>query len=377
MGKVIIRAKTIKGSYYYYEIVKTLSDNMQIILMNLPTLTTPANLILFRAVSFQDTTSKNNDNKKAASDISVTVDNVSDCASHPHDCNVDTDHNVDMAGSNAAQCGLWKVNHDHVENNNHNVNDMDEHDVHRVERMQTAHNMAVVSSHTDRWSFTPSSSANFKCPNDLAMDTNMDKVAVKVLRDKWFLQNNVQRQTDRPQSYHYGANNETSVRKTTGFRLSHNNEITPTTTMYYDTRPSQKSNTHENMAAGVDATAALDDTDVGVGAPLDMAVTDAPLDMAVTDAPLDMAVADATCDFNDWLRRTRSGSEKVRQPREDTDSSSNFNRSGADMRKWQSEHLGQKQRPLSEIGTPVWHLQQRGMGMCVTQCSPFIISLRL
>ena len=247
-----------------------------------------------------------------------------------------TDHG-DMHGSSAAECGLWKMNHDHVDN--HNVNDdADEHDyVYRAEKSQRAHTKAAVSHHTDRWS--SSHATNFKCPNDLTMDTSTDKVADKVLLDDGQpLQNNVQRLSDRPQSFHYGANNEMPVKETKVFSLSHTNDISPTLTC--PPNPSPKSGTRDNAAV-----TSLDNTD-------------------------------SSADYHKWHRH-RSGSEKTRQPTESAGSSSYFNSSGADMRKWQSEHLDHHRRPLSESGgTHVWHMQQPGMhrGTCVMKCSPFIIT---
>jgi len=246
-----------------------------------------------------------------------------------------TDHS-DMHGSSAAQCELWKMNHDHVDN--HNVNDADEHDyVYRAEKTHKAHTTTAVSHHTDRWSSSPA--ANFKCPNDLTMDTSTDKVADKVLLDdgRRPLQNNVQRLSDRPQSFHYGVNNEMPVKETKVFSLSHTNDISPTLTC---PNPSPKSGTRENAAL-----TSLDNTD-------------------------------NSADYHKWHRH-RSGSEKTRQPTEGASSSSYFNNSGADMRKWQSEHLDHHRHPLSESsGTHVWHMQQPGMhrGTCVMQCSPFIIT---
>lgn len=268
-----------------------------------------------------DTPSKMKQSKTSDTSVTCDVSCASNSVSQPPPTR-NTDHS-DTHGSGVVTCELWKMNHDHMDN--HNMNDVDEHDyVYRAERTQKAHTTAAVSRHTDRW--TSSHATNFKCPNDLAMDTTMDKVSGKVLLDDGYrpLQNNVQQLSDCPQSCHYGANNEMSAKETKVFSLSHNNDITPTLTCY-DTKPSPKSGTHENTAA-----TSLDNTD-------------------------------NSADYHKWHRH-RSGSEKARQPLEGAGSSSSFNNSGADMRKWQSEHLDYQQRPLSESSsTRVWHMQQPGM----------------
>ena len=257
-------------------------------------------------------TPKNNV-KRAATDTSVKMDNssVSDSASRPRPM---TNSDLDVARSGPVQCGLLKENLDHVDN--HNVNDVVEHGyAYKAARTQKGNGKAAGGN--DNWGYPPTSNVNYKYPNELTTDSSTNKVADKVLLDDGYmpLQNNAQ-----DMQYHRGTNNETRVKETKVFSLSHNNDIAaPMTTTCYEIEPCQKSSIYENAVSPNDAR--------------------------------------NRADFHQWHRQ-RGGSEKAHQPLEVSDSF--LTHSGADIRKWQSEHLEHHVRPLSTADghIPVWNMQQ-------------------
>ena len=252
-------------------------------------------------------TPKNNV-KRATTDISLKMDysSVSDSTLQPRPT---TNSDLDMARSGPIQCGLSNL--DHVDN--HNVNDVVELDyAYKARRTQKGNSKAAGSN--DNWSYPSTSNVNFKYTNDVTTDSSTNKVADKVLLDDGYmpLQNNTDVQ------HHRGTNNETRVKESKVFSLSHNNDIAAPTTCY-EIEPCQKSSIQENAVSPNDAR--------------------------------------NRADFHQWHRQ-RGGSEKAHSPLEVSDSF--LTRSGADIRKWQSEHLEHHVRPLSTADghIPVWNMQQ-------------------
>ena len=245
-----------------------------------------------------------NNVKRTTTDISLKMDksSVSNSTAQPRPM---TNSDLDVAQTNL----------DHMDN--HNVNDMVELDyAYKATRTQKGNSKAAGGN--DHWSYPSTSNVNFKYPNELTTDSSTNKVADKVLLDDGGylpLQNN----TD-IQQHHRGTNNETRVKETKVFSLSHNNDIAAPTTCY-EIEPCQKSSIHENAVSPNDAR--------------------------------------NRADFHQWHRQ-RGGSEKAHSPLEVSDSF--LSHSGTDIRKWQSEHLEHHVRPLSTADghIPVWNMQQQG-----------------